>query len=115
MTTALQTLTELVSELRSTQASTNQQILIELKRINDGFLDYRQLLHERFNKIHETTADVDERLEKLEQQQQKNFASWDDWKVQQSRRLFRMWITGTLISTFLAGMLAEMIRRLLIG
>ena len=71
-------LSSIIGELRNFAAQqivTNTHMLEELKKIGDRmgafsevgatFVEYRKTLHERFGKIHEQLADIDEDVERV--------------------------------------------------
>jgi hypothetical protein len=124
-TNQLSDLSQIIGELRNfaaQQAVTNTHMLEELKKIGDrmsGFSEvnaslkeYRNVLHERFARIHEILGQVDERLDKIENRQRSDETLLAGWKANLRMGLGVGWVISTLLASFFASFGAGLFRAL---
>ena len=111
----LNELSSVIGELRNFaagQSVTNQHILDELKKISDRmssfgevsatFQEYRNVLHERFGKIHSIITELDERMDRVEAKLETTSEVIATWKGQIKTLIWMVGIGGTIISSLLS-------------
>lgn len=116
-------LSSVIGELRNfagQQVSTNSHMLEELKKISDRmaslgelsavFAEYRKTLHERFGKIHEQMADIDERLEEHEKHVSDMMLQVGAWKSNIKFGAAIFYVATTFTSAILSTYGAAIIR-----
>jgi chaperonin cofactor prefoldin len=119
-------LSSVIGELRNfaaQQAVTNTHMLEELKKISDRmsgfgevgatFVEYRKTLHERFGKIHEQIASIDEDIEQLNARtsaMEKLTITWsNNWKILVGGLTLGATVVSSLLSTYGASILRALV------
>src|ERR1044072_92695 len=125
-TRELSDLSQVIGELRNfpaQQAVTNTHMLEELKKISDRmsgfgevgatFVEYRKTLHERFGKIHEQIASIDEDIEQLNARtsaMEKLTITWsNNWKILVGGLTLGAPGVSSLLSTYGASILRALV------
>ena len=122
----LNELSAAIGELRnsaSAQITTNQNMLDELRKINERlssiaqldatFQTYRGTLHERFNKIHDQIVDLDAHDEKMEDRMRRCEQAIGNWKSNLGMLYYVFIPAMTVASSFLSAYAREILRALL--